>query len=349
MTHPSLNDRLQGLALRFALGLPSFMIRQAAGRPLQREGRRLDPQLQLMLKLQRLSGDKPWQERALPQARRRLDVESGFMAPRGRQPVTVSNRQVDGPAAAIPVRVYRPQSADGPTPALVFYHGGGFVLGSLESHDAPCREIAAGARCTVIAVDYRLAPEHPFPAAMEDALAAFRSVAARAGDWGVDARRIAVGGDSAGGNLAAVVSQQTRADAVRPCFQWLIYPTVDFTMSFPSIETFGKGFLLERRTMDWFLANYLQQFEDKRDPRCSPLFGDLAGLPPACVQVAGFDPLCDEGSAYAQRLQQAGTPVQYGCYTGLVHGYFNMTGSVHAARRALDEGIASLRKGLGGT
>lgn len=235
-------------------------------------------------------------------------------------------------------------SNGGGAPALVFYHGGGFVLGSLESHDAPCRVLADDARCIVVAVDYRLAPEHPFPAAVEDALAAFRWVAEQHARLGIDPRCIAVGGDSAGGNLAAVVAQLTRGDATRPCFQLLVYPAIDMTMSMPSHRQMGCGFLLEGETVRWFRAHYAPDERVWRDPRASPLFAeDLSGLPPALVQTAGFDPLRDEGKAYADRMREAGVPVVHHCYASLFHGFFSASHGIEAARFALAEATEALR------
>ena len=228
----------------------------------------------------------------------------------------------------------------------MYFHGGGFVLGSLESHDAPCRALAARAGCVVVAIDYRLAPEHPFPAPVEDACSAFRDLATRASALGLDACRLAVGGDSAGGNLAAVVSQRTRGEAVRPCFQLLVYPSLDATLSFPSQQIFGEGFLLERTAIDRFLESYCAALADLRDPRLSPYFGDVQGVPPAFIQTAGFDPLCDEGEAYAVRLREAGVAAEHRRHDALVHGYLAFNGGIRAAARAFDELVQALQRGL---
>jgi acetyl esterase len=256
----------------------------------------------------------------------------------------VRELQLQGPAGAIPARLYRPRELPAAAPALLYFHGGGYVLGSLASHDAPCHWLALNAACVVIAVDYRLAPEHPFPAGLEDSVAAFRAVAARADEFGIDARRIAIGGDSAGGNLATVAAQRLRGDAVQPCFQLLIYPTTDATLSSPSIDIFASGFLLERASMVWFINNYLPAQQDRRDPLCSPLFGDVAGSPPAFVMTAGFDPLRDEGEAYAAKLGAAGVAVTLRRYDSLVHGFLNLIGGIRAAAAAAQDAAAALRR-----
>ena len=344
MSSLSPRNRLERWIARTVLSLPAGLRRWLAGAPVSRLGRTLDTQIQLMLKLQAASGAKPWYAQPVGKARRQLDLESGFLAPEPPALASVEALMLEGPDGVIPARIYRPQGLPAAAPALVFYHGGGFVLGSLESHDVPCRQLAAAVPCVVISVDYRLAPEYPFPAGPNDALAAFRDIARRAGTLGLDPARLAVGGDSAGGNLATVVAQQTRSDAIRPCFQLLIYPTVDATTSFPSIQTFAEGFLLQKTSIDWFVANYLPATQDKKDPWCSPYYGDLAGLPPAFVQTAGFDPLCDEGEAYIERMREAGVAVEARRYEGLIHGYLNMSGYVHAAGRAVDDLSAALRR-----
>jgi acetyl esterase len=339
----NLKARIERAVARGVLRLPAILQRCFAGAPLQLAGRSLDLQIQLLLKLRRLGGSKPWQSYPLPRVRADFDVEAAMLAPDPPQLAEVRALELAGPAGTIPARLYRPAKLPAPAPCLVFCHGGGFTLGSLDSHDLPCRQLAANTPCVVIAVEYRLAPEHPFPAAADDALAAFREVARRAAELGVDPARIAVGGDSAGGNLAAVVAQDARHDAVAPCFQLLIYPTTDLTMSAESIRTYGKGFLLEKTSMDWFRGNYLRPEQDRREPRASPLFGDARGVAPALVATAGFDPLCDEGQAYARKMREAGVPVQELYREGLVHGYFNTSGAVRLAAGAVAVMIEALR------
>jgi acetyl esterase len=340
----SLKARIERAVARGILRLPMSLQRRLAGAAVHLGGRELEPQIQLLLKLRRLSGSRPWQSYPLAQVRRDFDVEAAMLTPDAPALAEVRELELAGPAGAIAARLYRPGGLAAPAPCLVFYHGGGFTLGSLDSHDLPCRQLAAGTACLVIAVDYRLAPEHPFPAAADDAAAAFREVARRAAEFGIDPSRLAVGGDSAGGNLAAVVAQDARNDVIAPCFQLLIYPTTDLTMSAESIRTYGKGFLLEKASMDWFSGNYMPPGKDKRDPRASPLFGDPRGVAPALLATAGFDPLCDEGRAYASALRDAGVAVEELRSEGLVHGWFNLSGAVRPAALAADALVKALRR-----
>lgn len=256
-----------------------------------------------------------------------------------------------GPAGPVPLRAYRPQGTgpDAALPALVYFHGGGWVIGDLDTHDVVCRTLANGARCAVFSVEYRKAPEAPFPAAVEDAIAATSWVAGNAAALGVDAARIAVGGDSAGGNLAAVVALAAR-DAAGPAlaFQLLIYPAVDQRMGHPSIEANGEGYLLTKQNMLYFRSHYLPNEADWLDWRASPLLApSLAGLPPAFVLTAGYDPLVDEGRAYAERLAREGVSAEYRCYEGMVHGFITMGRVLDAANAALSECAAALARAFG--
>jgi acetyl esterase len=236
--------------------------------------------------------------------------------------------KAQGPAGPIPLRLYRGLGADEgqPQPALVFFHGGGWVVGDLDSHDQACRALANAARAIVVAVDYRLAPEHKFPAAAEDAIAATRWVAGNAQSLGIDAGRLAVGGDSAGGNLAAVVALDARDRGGPPlAFQLLIYPATDMQMNRPSHARHAEQLPLRRPTMHWFVGHYLRGPGDELDWRASPLRApSFRGLPPALVATAGFDPLCDEGEAYARALSDAGVPVAHQRFDGQIHGFLNM-------------------------
>lgn len=329
---------------RSLLGLPKPMVRWLGGKPIVRDGLTLDPQLQLLLKLQHLSGKKLVRsETPVSRMRANLDIESNLLTPKLAALETVRDVSLEGPTGAIAARLYRPHGLKNAAPALVFFHGGGFVLGSLDSHDAPCRWLALNAGCLVISVDYRLAPEHQFPAGLEDAIAAFKAVANRASEFGIDPARIAVGGDSAGGNLATVIAQQVRGEAATPCFQLLFYPTTDATLSSASIDIFASGFLLERASMEYFVNTYLPPAQDRHDPRCSPLFGELRGLPPALIITAGFDPLRDEGEAYAAQLKAAGVRIEVHRYAGLIHGFVNMIGGIDAAALALHDAATALR------
>ena len=260
---------------------------------------------------------------------------------------SVSDLHAPGPAGDIRVRLYRPRGAAdaGPLPALVYFHGGGWTIGDLDTHDVVCRVLADLARCAVASVDYRLAPEHKFPAAVDDAVAATRWVAREAGRLGIDARRIAVGGDSAGGNLAAVVALIARDEDDPPlAMQTLIYPATDMAADTASHLRYGDGHLLTRDAILWFRGNYLRDGADEADWRASPLrAADLARLPPAYVITAGFDPLVDEGRAYADRLRAAGVPVTYECFEGMIHGFVTMGGVIAAAHHALARCAQGLR------
>jgi acetyl esterase len=343
----NLRARLEKRLAHAVMTLPrSWLVKLAGGRK-QIDEYVLDEQIQLAIVMHARLGKKHTHELAIEAARRELEASAEIFAPKKRDLARVEDRKIPGPAGPIPVRIYVPRGVANPAGALVFFHGGGFVLGSLDSHDPPCRVLADDARCVVIAVDYRLAPEHKFPAAVDDCVAAFRWVAKEAASLGVDPARIAVGGDSAGGNLAAVVAIETRNDPHKPRFQLLIYPATDFTMSSRSHEQMGKGFFLEHDSILWFRDHYLNDASERTDPRASPLFAkDLSGLPPAFVATAGFDPLRDEGKQYADRLREAGVPVEYRCYTSLFHGFFSTTGTIERARPTLVEAAAALRDAL---
>ena len=247
-------------------------------------------------------------------------------------------------ANRLAVRAYRPV-LDEVLPALVFFHGGGWTIGDLDTHDVLCRQLAAGARCAVFSVDYRLAPEQPFPAAVEDCFFATAFVFHHATALRVDPERIAVGGDSAGGNLAAVVSLMARDEGGLPlAYQLLIYPATDQRCAFASHERNGEGYLLTRESIRYFRGAYLPDDKDRGDWRASPLLAaSHAGLPPALVLTAGYDPLVDEGRAYAERLAQAGVEVSYREYSDMVHGFVLFGGAVDAANAAVAECCERLR------
>jgi acetyl esterase len=243
------------------------------------------------------------------------------------------------------IRAYRP-AANEALPALLYFHGGGFTIGDLDTHDVVCRQLAAGARCAVFSVEYRLGPEHPFPAAVEDCIAATRHVHEHAGELRVDAKRIAVGGDSAGGNLAAVVALHAR-DAGGPplAFQLLVYPATDQRLGTASHERNAHGYLLEREGIEFFRRCYLPEATAYTDWRASPLLAkDHAGLPPALLITAGYDPLLDEGKAYAERLRAAGVEVAYREYPDMVHGFLLFGGVLDTANAAIAECCAALRR-----
>ena len=252
-----------------------------------------------------------------------------------------------GPAGASRARLYRP-ALDRLLPGLLYLHGGGWTIGDLDTHDVVCRDLAAGSGCAVVALDYRLAPEHPFPAAADDTLAGWRWLHAAAGGLGIDAGRIAVGGDSAGGNLAAGVCLDLRdAGEAVPAFQLLIYPSTDQRAVAPSHTSNGQGYLLTRETVDYYRDNYLPDPATRVDPRTSPLLHrDLGCLPPALVLTAGFDPLRDEGLQYADALSAAGVATQYVCFERQIHGFITMGGAIGEAATALALCAAALRTAL---
>lgn len=266
----------------------------------------------------------------------------------------VTDRTIPGPGGEIPVRLYTPVAAPaGPLPVLVFFHGGGFVIGSLDSHDDNCRLLSNEAKCLVVAVDYRLAPEHRFPAALEDCIATVEWVARNADEINADPARIAVGGDSAGGNLSAVVAQHMRdrakTDKSAPgiVFQLLIYPATDALHEGSSRTANAQGYMLDQDLMAWFFSQYVGDAEgmDLGDPRVSPLrHPNLSGLGAVHVIVAGFDPLRDEGIAYADALKAAGNDVTLAQFPGQIHGFCSMAGVIEEGRTALSGGAVRLRE-----
>jgi acetyl esterase len=261
----------------------------------------------------------------------------------------VDDLTIPGPGGhEIPLRVYRPRD-DHPLPIVVWFHGGGWTIGSIETHDMTCRSLANGVGCVVVSVDYRLAPEHKFPAAVEDALAATQWVADHATEVGGDPARVAVAGDSAGGNLAAVVSLLAR-DAGGPdlVFQLLVYPVTDHEFESASMVENATGYYLERVSMRWFCHEYLNDESDGADWRFSPVRApDLTRLPPAFVLTAEFDPLRDQGERYARELEAAGTAVELRRYDGVFHGFFGMRDFMEPAQEAFDDVTKALRAALG--
>lgn len=272
-----------------------------------------------------------------------------FFAP----PVEVASATdhvIPGPGGNLPIRVYRPigSRASELLPAVVYFHGGGWVLGDLDTHDSLCRLLCNAAGCAVAAVDYRLAPENKFPAAVEDALAATRYLAIQGADLGIDGARLAAAGDSAGGNLTAVVALALR-DQGGPQLklQVLIYPVTDLAMDTLSYIRLGEGFLLTRERMLYFKRSYLRGAEDSANWQASPLkANDLSRLPPALVITASHDPLVDEGKAYADRLAAAGTAVSYKCYEGMIHGFLQLGGAIDAGLTGITEIAAALKPAL---
>ena len=303
----------------------------------------LDPQVKALLDQVNGSGMPPFEQMSVPQAREAI----GAMAMMSGDPppvANVENRRIPGPAGEIPVRIYAPQGA-APFPVLVFYHGGGWVIGSLDTHDGTCRQLANGAGCVVVSVDYRLAPEHKYPAGPEDAYAALKWVSENAASIGADRGRIAIGGDSAGGNLTAVVALMARDRGGPPVvLQLLIYPVTDASFDTASYRENADGYFLTTAAMKWFWGHYLYRPEDGNEPYASPLrAADLSGLPPALVITAEFDPLRDEGEAYAARLDAARVSTRKTRYDGVIHGFFGMGAMLDAGKRAMAEATATLK------
>ena len=275
-------------------------------------------------------------------------VSQALLSPVAPPPVAkVVDRSIPGPAGAIPVRVYTPEG-ERPFPVLVYFHGGGFVLCDLDTHDRTCRSLANAAGAVVVSVDYRLAPEHRFPAAPEDCYAATQWVARSGTELGADPARIAVGGDSAGGNLAAAVALMARdrgGPALR--FQLLIYPVTDFDFGTASYRENAEGYFLTTDMMKWFWSQYLADPAAGAHAYASPLrASELAGVPSALCITAEYDPLRDEGEAYARRLREAGVAAALSRYDGMFHGFFGMDAQLDAAKRAIAEAGEALRKAL---
>lgn len=375
-------DRAQRRAFEALLALPRSVRRRAAGAPHVVDGDALDPDIATGLKVLGTIGGKQLDERTVADARHALAAESWMFAGEPADVASVNEIVIDGSAFGgaeiIPALLYRPhprpvtvvgkhaRTPDAPAggaakrPLLVYFHGGGWVLGSHHTHDAVARALCAGGEVAVLNVHYRLAPEAPFPAAVDDALAAFRWAYEHADDLGIDAERIAVAGDSAGGNLAAVVAQEcARSGEATPAAQLLFVPVTDLTMPrSDSYERFGEGYFLTRANMDWYEANYLggsttlpANIEALRaDRRVSPLRADDLGqigarMAPAYVAVAGFDPLRDEGIAYAHKLIDAGVPTTLRVHTDAVHPFINIL-ATDLGRRCMAEAVGALRMAL---
>jgi len=307
----------------------------------------LDPQARAVLDQIPLLTDEVVLTLEPPVLRQAMAAMPGS-APGAAEPVArVEDRTLPGPAGEIPVRIYAPSDVRG-LPALVYFHGGGFVIGDLETHDGTCRSLANAIGCAVVSVDYRLAPEHKFPAGPEDCYAATRWVAEKGAELGIDTSRIAVGGDSAGGNLTAVVALMAR-DRGGPSLrhQLLIYPVANHDFSTASYQQNRQGYLLSREMMRWFWNHYLARPEDGVNPYASPLrAASLAGLPPAHVITAEYDPLRDEGEALAARLRHAGVPTTQVRYDGMFHGFFSMAAMLDTAKRAVADAAAAVRARL---
>jgi acetyl esterase len=308
----------------------------------------LDPQVKALLEAAARSGRTPINHFPPAEARVQFKELRKALLPPTPPIGSVAELSISGRHGAIPARHYRPvgSNPNQVLPLLIYFHGGGWVVGDLESHDSLCRQLANGAGCTVIAVDYRMGPEHKFPAAVDDAEDVVRHVSARAPEFNIDPTRIAVGGDSAGGNLAAIVTMLCR-DSGGPVikYQLLIYPATDMAMDRPSHVEFAEGYNLTRDLMLYFRGHYLNDVSEIKDWRASPLLApNHKDLPPAHIITAGFDPLRDEGKAYADALSAAGVSVNYWCYEGMIHGFITMSGVIQMANVAIADCAAGLKQ-----
>jgi acetyl esterase len=323
--------------------MPPRALRALGGAPIVLDGQQLNPRVQLGLKLLELSGAGSIDKMNVLDARAQIRSDATmFEGPK----VALHQVQELTVCGSLRARLYVPFDLDEPSSLLVFFHGGGFVVGDLDTHDNSCRFLARQTGVRVLSVDYRLAPEHRFPAAADDALAAFRWVRSHAAELGVEPAQVAVGGDSAGGNLAAGVAQATRGRE-GPAFQLLFYPWLDLSAKRDSYRLFGEGFFLTEAQLAWYRAHYLGRDGNPFDPRSSPaLAEDLAGTAPAYIATAGFDPLRDEGEEYASRLRGAGVRVALRRHSDLIHAFINAVGPGLVGRDALLEAAGALQVGL---
>ena len=298
----------------------------------------LDPQAQALMQLMIEKGVPPVNTLTPLEARASYRSRRSFTQPDAPEVHQVENKMVVHMGMNLPVRVYHPQSAklNHALPALVYLHGGGWTIGDLDTHDVLCRSLCLQAEVVVVSVDYRLGPEQPFPAAYEDTLAAFHWTVQNANELGIDASRIAIGGDSAGGNLSAAACLGLRGQVVQPAFQLLIYPATIMWQDTASYHANGTGYMLTKESIAYYTENYLRNREDAKDWRASPqLAKSHADLPPALVMTAGFDPLRDEGLMYADALSNAGVPTQYICFERQIHGFITMGRIMQEANTAV--------------
>lgn len=342
--------RLEPAAFRVLMGLPRPLMRVLAGRAVVVDGQGLDLETQWMLRLKQLMREPAAETLPVAEGRRALLRQTRLVG--GDQPIgLVRDLTLPGADTEVPARLYVPRglvASPGPSPLLFFVHGGGMVYGDLDSHDALCRFLAEHADVRVLSVDYRLAPEHRFPAAVEDCWASFQWVSEYAEQLGADPERIAVGGDSAGGYLSAVTAIRAAEVGLPVRFQLLIYPVTNMAERSESRRIFGDGFYLTTEFMDLAERSYLGDDQDRRDPRVSVYFTEKVpdGLAPAFVATAGFDPLRDEGEAYAGVLADAGVPVELERYPGLIHGFANVVGVGRTGRAAVAGMAMRLRRAL---
>jgi acetyl esterase len=332
--------------VRTLFALPAPVRRLLAGPPLRIDGQEMALDAQLAIRLKNRSGSDVF-DGPVEQARARYDELPRLID--YQSPAPVATREITVPTAhgGIPATLYTPADLPEPSGLLVYFHGGGFSVGSRLSHDPIARYLAGHAGVRVLSVEYRRAPEHQFPCAADDALAAFEYACDHATDLGADPHRIAVGGDSAGGNLAAVTAQQAvQRGGATPSFQLLMYPATDLSTRRPSRDLFAECSTFTDRNLAWVMANYIPAGTDPTDPRLSPQHGDTTGLPPAYIACAGFDPVRDDGEAYADKLRAGGIPVALTRQADLPHGYLNFVGLGGRFVEAASEAAGALRLGL---
>jgi acetyl esterase len=328
--------------------LPLWLQRLIVGRPIRLDGLELHPTSQLAVKAEALAGVPDLSALSVAEARTQIGALASLLTGPKLPLARVDDLTIPGPAGDIPARLYTDMPDQDAGGLLVYYHGGGHVVGTLDTHDSACRFLATHAGVGVLSVDYRLAPEHPYPAAVDDSVAALAWASENAERLGFDPARIAVGGDSAGGNLAAVVALAAKAgEAPLPAFQLLIYPVCDYVEKRPSYELFKEGFFLTEAEMDWYRDHYIPDRDAAHEWRVSPLRApDHTGLPPAYILTAGFDPLRDEAEDYARLLTTAGVPTALHRHDGLLHSFVNQTSLHRGARDAMLEACGALRLGL---
>lgn len=328
--------------------LPLWLQRLIVGRPIRLDGLELHPTSQLAVKAEALAGLPDLSVMSVADARTQTGALASLLTGPKLPLARVEDLTISGPAGNLPARLYADTPDQDAGGLLVYYHGGGHVVGSLDTHDSACRFLAKHAGVGVLSVDYRLAPEHPYPAAVNDSVAALAWASENAGRLGFDPSRIAVGGDSAGGNLAAVVALAAKAgEAPLPAFQLLVYPVCDYVEKRPSYELFKQGFFLTEAEMDWYRDHYIPDRDAAHEWRVSPLRApDHSGLPPAYILTAGFDPLRDEAEDYARILTTAGVPTALRRHDGLLHSFVNQTSLHRGARDAMLEAAGALRLGL---
>ena len=321
---------------------PSILIRWSGKKQIEKGYRKLDPGFQYLMKIMENIGAKLDTSKPAAELRKEFEERRGLLLLSLPSGVRITDHVVKSNGAEIKVREYSPESIGSIYPAVVYFHGGGWVFGSIETHEAFTGFLAKELKAKVFSVDYRLAPEHPYPIPLADCEAAFNWVKENSSDLGINPNRVSIGGDSAGGNLAASLCVKRKQEELSmPKAQLLIYPVTDLTLKHPSIDEMAEGFFLTKDSMEYFRDNYLENRELIKDPLVSPLFAeDLSGHPPAVVVTAGFDPLRDEGDQYAQALRQANVEIYHRTHDSYIHGFVNMMlvdGVDYALKRICDD------------